>query len=244
MRDGAACADLSDMQPSVGCRLGTAPQHSASPPPSLGPPASRSLDSARPASELLAALDAPAPGIARRLSHESANILPMRWVRPAASVFAIAGAVFAAFTACGESSPPGGTLAPGDHLHVDVEASDLPAQPDAGQPADSPFLSVDGPYHFGPGADAYAYAPLGVCSKCACEAGTYCFGGGTGHTTFSGTCNHTGSSGGLDVGCEPLPAACASKPDCNCLIQTVGASITCYSECTGTKSLTLYCPVP
>jgi hypothetical protein len=233
------------MQPSARCRRGPAPKYTAAPASRLRAAFAQSLDTARAASEPLATLDPSAPETARRLSGRGASIRPMRWVRPAAFVFAFAGSVAAVIaTACSEASGPGGTLAPGDHLHVDVDASQLPPQPDGGLSADSPFASVDGPYRYGQVTGAYAYAPLTVCSKCACEAGTYCFGGGTGHTTFSGTCNHTGSSGGLDVGCEPLPATCASKPDCNCLIQALAPSISCYTECTGTKALTLYCPVP
>jgi hypothetical protein len=141
--------------------------------------------------------------------------------------------------ACSSSSAPIGR---GDTLIVDVDATIIPSQPapDAGA-ADSPFGTY---YDDAPGA--YSYSPLAVCSKCACEAGTYCFGGGTGYTSFSGACS---GSSGLAVGCQPLPPACATTAtdqtaECACIFSALKPDLSCTPECTQGKPLTVYCPVP
>jgi len=88
----------------------------------------------------------------------------------------------------------------------------------------------------------YAYSPLEVCKQCACEAGTYCFGGGTGYTTFSGAC--TGGGSAFGIGCQPLPAACATQPNCDCLVGALKLPAACYLVCTDVSNLTVYCPSP
>jgi len=125
----------------------------------------------------------------------------------------------------------------GDTLIVDVDATNQPPQAMADAGADdSPYGAVADAY------GGYSYSPTGVCSKCACGAGTYCFGGGTGYATFSGTCS---GSSGLAVGCQPLPAACASAPTCDCLFQALRSEISCAPVCAGAKSpFTVYCPTP
>jgi hypothetical protein len=126
-----------------------------------------------------------------------------------------------------------------DTLIVDVDATNLPPQPmpDAGA-ADAPYGTlVDG-------GGPYGYSPVGICTKCACEAGTYCFGGGTGYTTFSGSC--TGATG-LAVGCQPLPAACPSTTTCasaGCLFAALKPQVSCYPVCEQDKGPIVYCPNP
>ena len=86
------------------------------------------------------------------------------------------------------------------------------------------------------------YNPIGNCSQCACPAGDYCFGGGTGYTTFSGNCMPTA----FGIGCQPIPAACASAGDasmCDCLLQATAGKVGCYGVCVD-STLTVYCPNP
>jgi hypothetical protein len=155
-----------------------------------------------------------------------------------AAYLALTGALVAACS--GETAPsPGGS---GDRVVVDVDASAGPPsehEEDAG--ADSPFARADALY----AAPPDSYAPFNVCNQCSCGAGTYCFGGGTGHEEFSGSCNHTTAAPGtLDVGCLPLPAACAAKPTCVCLIGALAPLVGCYPECTDVNGLIAYCPIP
>jgi hypothetical protein len=154
----------------------------------------------------------------------------MRWRRSACLAVATCAALA---WACSDSSAPKN---PKDTLIVDVDATTTPPQPMPDLDAtDSPYGTVED------GNGAYGYSPVGVCNKCACEAGTYCFGGGTGYTTFSGTC--TGASG-LAVGCQPLPAACASAPTCDCIFDSLKSELSCYPQCEQGKALTVYCMTP
>jgi hypothetical protein len=149
---------------------------------------------------------------------------------------AYVGAVSAAaFFVCGCSGSNAPKTGKGDTLKVDVPATNLPPQPppDAG--------STDALYGAVGEGGAYGYSPVTVCRDCACEAGTYCFGGGTGYTTFSGTC--TGAPG-LAVGCQPLPAGCGNPPTCDCIFQALKPEISCYPECLHNSALTVYCPSP
>jgi hypothetical protein len=117
--------------------------------------------------------------------------------------------------------------------------------PQTPPPAETPDASSDSPYGVlddGGYGQGYAYSPLAVCKQCACEAGTYCFGGGTGFTTFGGTCTSAGSA--LGIGCQSLPVACASQPTCDCLFNALQGQIPCYLVCTGVSDLTAYCPSP
>jgi hypothetical protein len=139
-----------------------------------------------------------------------------------------------ALAGCSESSSSGG----GDRVRVDVEASSQPPQgpaDDAGE--DSPFARVDGQY----GSVPDGYAPLVVCAQCACEGGTYCYGGAP-SMTFS-ACDQTASSR-LDLGCHAIPAGCANEPDCVCLLRAFAPPMACYPVCTEspTGAFTVYCP--
>jgi hypothetical protein len=116
-----------------------------------------------------------------------------------------------------------------------------PASQPTAEPADASTDSPYGPLDEAGYGTAYAYSPLQVCKQCGCDAGTYCFGGGTGFTTFSGTC---ASGGAFGIGCQPLPAACGASPSCDCLFDNLKGKVPCYLVCTGTSDLTAYCPTP
>jgi hypothetical protein len=139
-------------------------------------------------------------------------------------------ALAASAEACSGDTTGGIKTGKGDTLIKDVPPTTQP---------DQMFAQPDGGGYGSP--DAYAYSPLTVCKNCACEAGTYCFGGGTGHTTFSGSCTNAGS---LDVGCQPLPSSCASTPTCACVLSalTTSKALSCYAVCS--KGPTVYCPSP
>jgi hypothetical protein len=144
--------------------------------------------------------------------------------------------LFSLAWACSDGGTP--KAGKGDTLIVDVDATNQPPppMPDAGD--DSPY----GTYEDGGGA--YGYSPLSVCKKCACEAGTYCFGGGTGHTTFSGTCS---GASGLAVGCQPMPAGCASTTTCasaDCIFMALKPELSCYPECVQGEAPIVYCMNP
>jgi hypothetical protein len=145
------------------------------------------------------------------------------------------GALVAALAGCTDSSGPLGT---GSHVTVDVDASSppVPASDDAG-PTDSPFAPLDSQY----GVFPDGYAPLATCGQCACEAGTYCYGGSA--TMTLSVCDQTASSG-LGVGCHIIPAGCANEPDCVCLLQALATPKSCYPVCAdnGAGGFTVYCP--
>jgi len=151
-----------------------------------------------------------------------------------ASLFAVAGA-------CSNSQKP---LGNGDDIISDVDSSDSPA-PQQGDDAsydDGFFAPVDSGYP--PPPDGYA--PFSWCTQCACPSGTYCFGGGSGHSTFSGDCHVQGgaltSSADLAIGCYSYPSACANEPTCECLISAFSAYMPCVPICS--DSNTVYCPNP
>jgi hypothetical protein len=164
-------------------------------------------------------------------------------LRPTKPVVAVL-AVLSAIAACtGTSTKP---LGAGDDLIVDVDATPAPPDPreeDASATADSPYGFLDGPY----GALAYdAVAPLAACEQCACPAGSYCFGGGTGLTVSSSTCSPSPDGGGaaLGVGCVQLPAGCANEPDCTCLLESLVGKLSCAPVCVEVSGLAVYCPTP
>jgi hypothetical protein len=99
------------------------------------------------------------------------------------------------------------------------------------------------------------YDPIGVCNTCACSSTAktpvYCFGGGTGQTTFDGLCALDGASPTAPtVGCVPIPAQCKANPTCPCILQAIDTTgaYPCYLQCVsqgGTKSsLAVYCSNP
>jgi hypothetical protein len=143
--------------------------------------------------------------------------------------------------ACTTDGPPPPTGSGNDTI-VDNDATNG-VRPPASQDAspDSPFAPVDGGYPAAPDG----YSPIQNCGACTCEAGTYCFGGGSGYTTFSGACTPTT----FGIGCQPVPAACATDASCDCLLQATAAQVPCYGVCVqnptvGSGVPILYCPNP
>jgi hypothetical protein len=141
--------------------------------------------------------------------------------------------------ACDKVQPAGSTLV------KDVPpAPPEPPADDGGQPL------LDGPIY----GDAPVYTPfdadLGACSSCACAQGTsFCFGGGstkapTGDGGDAGPKPCTTASTAIpEVGCNTLPAACAAKPTCACIIDTLQPSFRCYLNCQDDgKQFLVYCP--
>jgi hypothetical protein len=125
---------------------------------------------------------------------------------------------------------------------VDVDATTQAAPP----MHDGAVLTFDPGGDAGSGSVGYAtqsdaYAPLTWCKQCACAAGTYCFGGAAGYTSFDGVCNHQG--GALGIGCNTPPAGCDAS-DCVCMLQALAPTIGCYGECSGTTPPSIYCQNP
>ena len=146
----------------------------------------------------------------------------------------LAGALASVAAACGNPSPP--PIGQGDKVFVDVDATNQGLQP--GQPVgdgggfDAPVS--EGGYYGAPDG----YAPYATCQSCACPATGYCFGGGTGYTSFSGDCNPAA----FGIGCQALPPECPDA-SCECLIGVVGKQLPCYPVCVQ-NTRTLYCPSP
>jgi hypothetical protein len=145
------------------------------------------------------------------------------------------GALAAGLAGCADST---GLIGAGSHVTVDVDATapPMPAGDDGGS-TDSPFARLDSPY----GVFPDGYAPLAVCGTCACEAGTYCYGGSA-YMTLS-VCDQTASPG-QEIGCHTIPPGCASEPDCVCLLQAFAPQKSCYPVCAddGMGGFTVYCP--
>jgi len=150
------------------------------------------------------------------------------------------GVLLVGALACdGEDAPP--IVRVHDDIIANVPTTMASAQPQGNADlADASTASSYGAVDEAGYSAGYTTSPLEVCKQCACEAGTYCFGGGTGYTTFSGTCSNGSSFG---IGCQPLPAACATKPDCDCVFDALKA-VPCYLVCSGTSKLVAYCPTP
>jgi hypothetical protein len=161
----------------------------------------------------------------------------MRWGRPVVLVGAAIGAIAACSSGSGASAP----LGKGDTLVVDVEASTLPQQPDPADDPDSAFARVDGSDIYGSGYDASAYALMTICEPpdgSAEASTTKSSDASTGSTTAEGGANAT-----EDAGCQPLPAACTSQPDCACILTALATMLPCpYPHCGVDHGFHLYCP--
>jgi len=161
--------------------------------------------------------------------------------RARSSALALLGSLFSIAGACSDSQR---LLGKGDDIVSDVDSSDSPApqQGDDGSFDDGFFAPVDG---YRPPPDGYA--PFSWCAQCGCPTGTYCFGGGSGHSTFGGNCHAEGgaltSSADLAIGCYPFPSACANEPSCECLIVAVSPYMPCVPICSITTNV-VYCPNP
>ncbi len=153
----------------------------------------------------------------------------------------LAAGAMAGVGACnGETTDPP-PLGKGDHLIVDVDASDLPPQPDAYVPPDSPFAEVDGSDMYGPGYDASAAnAVLIVCEP---PDGSASGDEGGGDLSADGAADSSSGKGAAAASCEPFPAACASQPDCECLFPIFGPKLPCpYPNCGVGKGFNFHCP--
>jgi hypothetical protein len=156
-------------------------------------------------------------------------------------VRALLGVASVAAGAC--SSDESGVVQARDKIVGSAPTTTANSQPaPAPETSDSGGASTYGVEDDGGYATGYTVSPVSVCNQCACGAGTYCFGGGTGYTAFNGTCTDAGSQFG--IGCQALPAACATKPDCDCLFTALKPQIPCYLVCAGVGDLTVYCPNP
>lgn len=149
----------------------------------------------------------------------------------------------------------------GSRLVTDVPPPAPPAPDDAQPPsyeASVPDGSDDGsPY-------TRADADLSACDGCECAKDTsYCFagatlrapivrgggagtdGGGDGGGDAGPTTCPTSSGATAKLGCTTLPAECAAKPTCACIIDTLQPFYRCYLNCAddGAKWL-VYCPSP
>ena len=147
---------------------------------------------------------------------------------------ALLGALVSAASACNSDDSTGVVTGSGDNVVVDNDATTQPGpSTDAG--ADSPFARVEGSVYGTPDG----YAPSNVCKSCACPKTDYCFGGGTGYTSFSGDCKPST----FGIGCQPIPAACGDDASCECLLQATAANFSCVAVCED-NTHTVYCPHP
>lgn len=147
----------------------------------------------------------------------------------------VVAAICAVAAACsGISSTP---IATKDNVIHDVDATELPPQPDGALPPDSPFAPLDSSSAFGSEYDAYAV--LTVCSANPVTDAA------AGKTTKASDAAYSAGGG---TPCQPLPAACQNEPDCNCLFTALAAQIPCsYPHCSvggteGGGDFELYCP--
>jgi hypothetical protein len=155
-------------------------------------------------------------------------------------VLLLGAAALGAAAACTDDTS-GGQKSPGDDpIYLDSSAqTPMDNGDDSGD--DGFFARVDS-Y-----APPDGYVPFDWCTQCACPSGTYCFGGGSGYTNFSGDCHTTAAAleegGALAIGCYPFPSVCANEPSCECLIETVQPYLPCYPVCSITTNI-VYCPNP
>ena len=147
----------------------------------------------------------------------------------------LGGALGASAAACSDdSNAPTGK---GDTVtYTDATMQPQQSMTDASEDY-SFFAMVDSGY---PGAPD-GYSPYALCQKCGCPKTEYCFGGGTGYTSFNGICDGGGDA--FALGCQPIPAACVADASCECLIESVSNNVPCFPVCVQ-NSLTVYCPNP
>jgi hypothetical protein len=159
----------------------------------------------------------------------------------------------AAALACSDAAKP---LGNGDKFINDTAGEDTYAPP-IPQPTEG---GTESGYDSGEGG----YAPaLNTCGGCSCDPSkNYCMSGGVLKTVRSFPAGSGGfgepdgamsgpppppckilDAGTLANGCIPLPAACATTPTCNCLLDALQPSYSCYLVCTPTPGfLEVYCP--
>jgi hypothetical protein len=163
-------------------------------------------------------------------------------MRVAQAYALLLGSVFALAGACSTSTAP---LGKGNDFTSDVDADDdsQVVVGDDGAYDDGFFSRVDSGYSLPPDG----YVPFDWCTQCGCPSGTYCFGGGSGYTTFNGDCHADAGEplegGGLAIGCYPFPSVCANEPSCECIIAAASQYMPCYPVCSITTNI-VYCPNP
>jgi hypothetical protein len=141
-------------------------------------------------------------------------------------------------SACSDTSK---SIGSGNKVIVDgTYDGSVPREGDDGGYADGEFAPSDASYTKPDG-----YAALAICQQCACPAGSYCFGGGTGKETFAGSCA-VNTTATLQVGCNTLPTACQATPSCECIMDAIKAQVPCYMVCSEAPDIgrAVYCPVP
>jgi hypothetical protein len=160
---------------------------------------------------------------------------------------ALCASGFGIAVACTSSTPSN----PGDNVIDDTHPPPTSTSP----PADAGTFAYDSPYDVV--SDGFytqpvdGYSAVEGCNTCACsgsdDGGTFCFGG-NGQTPFpTPTCDVDAAAGAIQVGCNPIPAACQSLPAnqvCACILQALG-HFSCYLACEiSSTGYTAYCPNP
>ena len=142
----------------------------------------------------------------------------------------VVSSMLVAVAACSNETGSNKPLGNGDLLIVDVDATDLPDQPDASP--DDVFAQDDVQTAYEEG-DAYA-----VLTICAPPDG----GSGAGGKAKAG--DAAAYEGGAPAAaCQPLPAACTSDPTCDCLFKALASMIPCdYPHCGVQDGFNIYCP--
>jgi hypothetical protein len=155
-----------------------------------------------------------------------------------------AGAVALA-AACSQASSPAKN--PGDDVYPE-EASVMLPQPDAADYDDGFFNGIDGPYGQGYGM-ADVYAILTICPPpdgSAGDAGDAATPADAASVTYADASGSGGAYGsGSSGSCQPIPAACASQPNCTCFLTALGGTLPCtYPHCDDGMSagFSIYCP--
>ena len=171
----------------------------------------------------------------------------MAWGRSIASL--ALGSVFAAAACSGSSSSPP-PLGVGDDVHVDVDATAAPPQPNQNVPPGSPFAPVDGSTTYGAAYDANAV--LTICASSPSSDASDAVKPVTAQESGAPAAYDAGivadaasygGDGASPAACNPLPAACANEPDCECLFRVLSAEIPCsYPHCSVDKGYKIYCP--
>ncbi len=167
-----------------------------------------------------------------------------------------------AFVACalGSVVALGATFSCGDRIQPTGSSLVVDVPPPVPKPVDD-ARPPDYDAGISDGSDASPYtradADLKACDTCVCAKDTsFCFGGATlaapviiagadagdGGDAGPAICP-TASGAAAQVGCNTLPPACAAKPTCACIIDTLQPLYRCYLNCAddGSKWL-VYCP--
>ncbi len=182
--------------------------------------------------------------------------------RPSSHAARIALAAF--LSAVGLAAPfacqdtPGAPSGPGDNLVNDTmeDAVAHYTQDSGASDVYRPQGVADGGGYDGAldanyAATGYAdvQSPMTACSSCNCSSKVgYCLENGS-SVTFSGKvidgyCSLSDTTTPA-VGCNPLPAACAKKPTCECILNAVQPPLSCYPECTESGGyFDVFCHIP